>query len=105
MEDDRIQTLHPTGKQGVNISRQKYEQIRDFILQSLLESGQTTYQALVEHAITELEGKFEGSIPWYIVTVKLDLEARGEIERIPGTSPHLIRIRSNSHSPEAGAEK
>jgi hypothetical protein len=39
-----------------------------------------------------LMGKLEGSISWYATMVKLDLEARGEIERIPGSSPQRIRL-------------
>jgi len=31
-----------------------------------------------------------------VVTVKLDLEARGIIERIPKTSPHQLRIRKEN---------
>ena len=42
--------------------------------------------------IEELKNKFSGSIPWYVVSVKLDLEARGILERIPKTSPHRLRI-------------
>jgi len=30
--DDKIQTLHPEGKQGVNISRAKYDMIHHAIL-------------------------------------------------------------------------
>jgi hypothetical protein len=32
-----------------------------------------------------------GSIPWYTTTIKLDLETRGEIERIPGSKPQRLR--------------
>jgi len=27
---------------------------------------------------------------WYYITVKLDLEERGEIRRVPGSRPELI---------------
>ena len=32
-----------------------------------------------------------GSIGWHVTTVKLDLEARGSIERVPGASPQRVR--------------
>jgi hypothetical protein len=32
-----------------------------------------------------------GSVTWYTVTVKLDLEARGEIERVPRSRPQRVR--------------
>lgn len=88
----KILTLHPQGKKGVNIDIQKYEIIKEFIIKNLEENGEMTYEKLNELAIIELNGKFEGSIPWYFVTVKLDLEARNIIERIPKTSPHKIKI-------------
>ena len=43
-------------------------------------------------AAKELSDAFDGKVVWYIVTVKLDLEARGILERIPKTSPHRLRM-------------
>ena len=40
----------------------------------------------------ELSKTFNGKVGWYVVTLKLDLEARGIIERIPKTSPHKVRM-------------
>ena len=34
----------------------------------------------------------EGSISWYVTTVKLDLEARGLIERVPRSRPQRLRM-------------
>ena len=33
--EEKIMTLHPQGKNGVNISRKKYDQIKQFILSTL----------------------------------------------------------------------
>jgi hypothetical protein len=33
------------------------------------------------------------SVMWYVTTVALDLEARGEIERVPGSKPQRPRRR------------
>lgn len=90
--EEKIQTLHPQGKKGVNISKAKYDQIAEFILNKLKIHNSISYEALNDQAEEELEATFDGSIPWYIVTVKLDLEARGIIERIPKTSPHQLRL-------------
>lgn len=89
--EERILTLHPQQKKGVNIHRGKYEQIRSAIKSALKERGPLTFQALNEAVHKNLAGKFEGSISWYYTTVKLDLEARGVLlcERKPG-QPQMI---------------
>ena len=93
--DERIQTLNPdANKKGVNISRAKYEQMRAAVLAALEEQEEPqTFYGLLDRVKKLLGDSFEGSISWYYTSVKLDLEARGEIERIPGTSPQQIRHR------------
>jgi len=92
MKDDRILTLHPQGKKGVNILRRRYDLIKEYILNSVKQHGEITYQDLSDQAEEDLANKFDGKVVWYVVSVKLDLEARGIIERIPKTSPHQIRL-------------
>ena len=89
--EERILTLHPeTDKKGVNISREKYDAMRHAILKAL-EGKTLTFSELEQAVSAQLTGNFDGSISWYMTTVKLDLEARGEIERVPGSSPQQIR--------------
>lgn len=90
---DRIMTQHPEpGKSGVNVDRQKYYVIREAILESMRAQDEITFKDLVRDVRRKLEGAFEGSISWYVTTVKLDLEARGIIERIPNSRPQRIRL-------------
>lgn len=89
---ERILTLHPQGKQGVNIHKSKYDQVAGTILELVKEYGEISYSDLNDKAIDRLEGHFDGKIPWYVVTVKLDLEARGVLVRIPKTSPHRLKL-------------
>ena len=96
MAEEKILTLHPQGKAGVNISKEKYQQIRNMILRSLEGREALTFRGLMEEVGQTLEGKFEGSISWYVTTVKLDLEARGVIERLPGASPQRLRLAQNA---------
>ena len=91
--ETRILTKHPEkGKQGVNISRAKYDIVRAAIEGLLREQGEMTFEALGHAVERKLAGKFEGSISWYYTTVKLDLEARRAIQRVPGSSPQRIRL-------------
>lgn len=93
MNEEKIMTLHPQGKKGVNILRRRYDIIKNFIVDVISEHGEISFQELSDLAVERLEETFDGKVVWYIVTVKLDLEARGIIERIPGTSPHKLRIK------------
>lgn len=51
-----------------------------------------TFADLHTAVTTQLDGNFDGSIGWYLTTVKLDLEARNIIERIPGSNPQQLRL-------------
>ena len=91
MKEERIMTLHPQGKKGVNILKEKYDIIKDFILKKIETHGDISYEKICDMAVKELKD-FDGKPIWYIVSVKLDLEARGIIERVPKTSPHRLRM-------------
>ncbi len=92
-KQEKILTLHPQGKNGVNIDKVKYDIIKDYILKTIRNHEEITYQRLNDLAVLELSPTFDGKVAWYLVTVKLDLEARNIIERIPKTSPHKLRIK------------
>jgi len=93
MEKERILTLHPQGKKGVNILKRRYDLIKDYILKAIKKEKVITYQELSDRAARDLSTSFDGKVIWYIVSVKLDLEARNIIERIPKTSPHQLRLK------------
>jgi hypothetical protein len=94
MVEEKILTLHPEeGKQGVNISLSKYEMIRQAILDAIRSQGTITFKGLVSLIDYNLRNRFEGSITWYVTTVKLDLEARGEIERVPGPGEQKLSLK------------
>jgi hypothetical protein len=91
--EERILTRHPMKeKKGVRISKAKYDLIRELII-SLLRSGEMTFEELTALAKKKLKGKFDGSVAWYITTVKLDLEARKVIRRAAGQPQRLRLVR------------
>ena len=89
---DTIRTLHPEKKQGVKISREKYETIREAMLCVLQTQKEITFMNLSRAVEKEVNGKFDGSVTWYVTTVKLDMEARGEIKRVPNSRPQLVKL-------------
>ena len=89
---DMVKTLHPKKKQGVNISKEKYDIIRKAIMSTLRANREMPFMKLSRAVEKEVRGNFDGSVMWYVTTVKLDLEARGEIKRVPHSRPQLVRL-------------
>jgi SOS response regulatory protein OraA/RecX len=93
MTEEKILTKHPVGKSGKNISKQKYEALREAIL-AALQNRELTHTELFNQLNKRLRSKFAGNISWYGETVKLDLEARKMIERTSST-PQKYRLKPN----------
>jgi hypothetical protein len=89
--EEKILTKHPLGKSGKNISRQKYEAVKQAIL-SALRDKELTHTELFDQLNKSLKSKFSGNISWYGETVKLDLEARKIIERM-SSKPQKYRLK------------
>jgi hypothetical protein len=93
--DQKIQLIHPAGKKAVSIQKDKYDVIKNVILNCLKVKGESTH-AEIQQAITEdfrnKKFKFEGSLDWYLEWVKLDLEGRKEIKRVSDKSPIKFTI-------------
>lgn len=91
MKGEQIQTLHPqAGKTNKRISLEKYLIIKENIL-SILSETQLTHTELMERLYENINDIFEGGVQWYGETVKLDLEARGIVERT-GSKPEKYRL-------------
>jgi hypothetical protein len=93
MAEEKILTKHPLGKSGKNISRQKYEALREAIL-SALKNTELTHTELFNELNKRLKNNFAGNVSWYGETVKLDLEARNMIERT-SSKPQKYRLKPN----------
>ena len=88
---DKLLTKHPQGKKGVNIDRAKYDTMRATILRVLAREP-LTHNELTTAVEAALQGKFDGSIPWYMESVKLDLEARKTIRRVKDAAVERYEI-------------
>jgi hypothetical protein len=84
---NKILTWHPAGKRGVYIPKKEYDLISDFIL-AVLETKEMTLKDLIELGHIQLAHKTGKDISWYILVVKLDLEARGLIAPVVKPGPH-----------------
>ena len=91
---EKIKTLHPHGKNGVNMSRAKYDQLKTAV-EKALQKGPLTFSQLLDKVQSDLSGHFEGSISWYCEYVKLDLEARGLVKRVENQKPQLLELSTS----------
>jgi len=92
----KVQTLHPAGKQGVNIDAGKYSAMRSAILLVVpaTEAG-VLLQELGDAVRPHLSANGfdpKASVLWYLMAVKQDLEARGIVELVPKSSPQRLRL-------------
>jgi hypothetical protein len=90
---EKVLTLNPEkGKKGVNMDRNKYELVKSAIADCFRAKPELTKAEQVGGVGRRLKGKLEGSVEWSVMAVKLDLEAKGIIARVPWTSPILHRL-------------
>lgn len=94
--EDKVLCETPTpGKKPTRIDRWKYDAVRSAILSNLPvdEPGVefNKLPKLVKAQLSQNDLDRLGSVSWYTTTVKLDLEVKGEIERIPNSKPQRLR--------------
>jgi hypothetical protein len=94
--EEKILTLNLEGKKGVNISKDKYVTVRNSIISILLKHKSIATLELSDLVKKDLGDIFDGKTGWYFMAVKLDLEARGEIERIANIKPQTLRMRKTA---------
>ncbi len=96
MSEARVACRTPAeGRDGVtNIPTWKFEMLRSAIL-GVLREGEIAFKDLKNLAGAKLnEDELErlGSLGWHVTTVKLELEVREEVERVPDRIPQVIRL-------------
>jgi hypothetical protein len=92
----RIRTLNVTpGSSGIRIEVPKYEAMKKALLKVIPRNADgVAFRDLHRLVKPHLPGEVytpKVSVPWYVTVVKLDLEARGLIGRVPGANPQRVR--------------
>ena len=93
--EQKIQLKHPVGKKAVSMNKAKYDTLKKALLYHLKHKGESTHTAIWKTVAEDFKRnkiKFDGSIQWHMEWVKLDLEARNIIERVPKTSPQKYAL-------------
>jgi len=89
--EERILTLHPAGKSGVRILKSRYDLMYSTLLGIFGEFPEISFKEMNRLSQERLTGLLDGSIPWLMETVKLDMLARGIIAKT-GSNPEMLRI-------------
>lgn len=95
--DERITCHTPTpGKKPTRIHKWKYDLLRGIIRDILSDSVDgVEFRALpnlIDARLCTEQRSNLGSVSWYTTTVKLDMEVKGDIERVPGVKPQRLRL-------------
>lgn len=93
--EEKVACRTPTpGKKPTRIARRKFDAIRSAILKVLPKTGEgVPFADLTRLVDTKLSPDIRseiGSLMWYVTSVKLELEVRGEIRRVPDVSPQRL---------------
>lgn len=79
----KITTTHPRTGSQLNIAGEIYEPFKAAIIHSLKGSKGKTFTTLTEDVSRIIKKKMPGfkkSIPWYTISIRLDLETKGIVE-------------------------
>lgn len=94
MVENKIQLQHPeAGKTAPRIDREKYDAFHAALLEVIPPDDEGVPFGELTTRIEQVNPKLNqfGSVGWYMVSVKLHMEAVGEIERVPKSKPQRVR--------------
>ena len=93
--NEKVQLKHPQGKKPISMDKGKYNLLKPAVLKYLRTKREATFgeiSSAIEKDFKSKRQEFQGSLPWHLEWVKLDLEARKVIRRVPNTSPQEYMI-------------
>jgi hypothetical protein len=89
-------TTHPRTGREMKIDATVYEAIKAAILQSLKGSRGKTFTDVTDDVVKIIRKKmpeFKKSIPWYTISILLDLQTRGIVETFTEKGKKLNRLK------------
>jgi hypothetical protein len=94
----KIVVTHPRTGTERKFDSAIYEPVKAAIIQSLKKSKGKTFSELTDDVIAIIRRKmpgFKGSIPWYTISIRLDLETRGIVETFMQNGKKLNRLSTS----------
>lgn len=92
---------HPVSGRKIKIDSSVYKPFKAAILQSLKKSKGKTFTELSEDVASIISKKnpvpvtigIKRSVPWYVISIRLDLETKGLVETFTEKGKKLIRLK------------
>jgi hypothetical protein len=87
---------HPRTGTERKFDKALYDPIKAAILQSLKGSKGKTFTDLTDDVVAIIRKKvpgFKGSVPWYTISIRLDLETKGIVETFVVKGKKLNRLK------------
>lgn len=91
----KVTVTHPVTGTTRQFDAAIYEPVKAAIVQSLKGSSGKTFTELTDDVVDMIRKKMPGftkSIPWYTISVRLDLETRGIVETFLDNGQKLNRL-------------
>jgi hypothetical protein len=96
--EEMVTTLRPDGKKGIVMTRKHYRALMYYILNVLDAEEDYTLNRLLDQALEDLSDSLDSDISWYILQIKLDLEARDLIRAVtPVYNKKLFFLKLTRH--------
>jgi len=92
----KITLTHPATGTKRKFDASIYQPVKAAILQSLQDSKGKTFTELTVDVVKIIRKKapgFKRSIPWYTISIRLDLETRGMVETFTEKGKKLNRLK------------
>jgi len=92
----KVVTTHPESGREMKMDSAIYEPVKSAICQSLKGSKGKTFTELTDDVVKIIRKKipgFKGSVPWYTISIRLDLETRGVVETFTEKGKKLARLK------------
>ena len=100
MKPAKSTLTHPVSGRKMNIDSSLYEPFKAAILQSLKGSKGKTFTELSEDVTGIIKKNpfpkamgIKRSVPWYVISIRLDLETKGLVETFTEKGKKLIRMK------------
>jgi hypothetical protein len=95
----KVVVTHPSTGTERKFDAAIYEPVKSAILQSLKASRGKTFTELTDDVVKIIRKKmpdFKKSIPWYTISIRLDLETQGIVETFTEKGKKLNRLAPNT---------